>query len=153
MILHSNLVFARVGDLSLKSLNHGLTASDIQVEDFIRHEQYNRFLKENDIALAKLSKPISFSKFIRPACLWQERQIPEAKVVATGWGLTEFGGSTSSDLLKVQLDLVAIEKCKATFDEDDGVIDGRQICAGDLGGGHDTCQGGEWVESFSAVSS
>lgn len=92
----------------------------------------------------RLAHRVEFTNFIRPACLTQVNNFG-AKAIATGWGSTENYGSTSDELLKVQLDLLDNNLCVEAFeDDDDVVIDEDQICAGLLSGGRDTCQGGKY---------
>lgn len=43
--------------------------------------------------------------------------------------------------MKVQLDIVRNSYCEQVFD--DLTMSSSQMCAGDLAGGHDTCQGGK----------
>lgn len=76
----------RLGDLNLKKRDKGLPELDVPIERFINHEAYNRETRENDIALIKMTRPVSFTKSIRPACLHQTKSIGKTKAVATGWG-------------------------------------------------------------------
>ena len=63
-----------------------------------------------------------------------------SKTIATGWGNTEeLGGSTSDELMKVELDIIENSKCQKYFDE---TVINSQMCAGVLTGKKDTCQGG-----------
>ena len=144
-------IFVRLGDLNIQNQLDGLSGVDISVIKFIKHEQYSRFSKQNDIALAKLERNVKFSDLVRPACLWQDDRLNVDSVVATGWGTTEFGANQNSDdLLKVSLDILDIDHCSQFFGrrDDDIIINRNQICAGVLTGGHDTCQGGD----FEAIS-
>lgn len=45
---------------------------------------------------------IRFTKFVRPACLWQSEYVNYTNGIATGFGLTEYAGDTSDKLLKVK---------------------------------------------------
>lgn len=136
--------FARLGDQNIKSKLDGAKEVDISIEDFIVHEQYSKITKQNDIALVKLSQPVTFSKTIRPACLQQTKEIGELKAIATGWGHTgDLYQSESDELLKVQLDIMDVSSCRKAFEiyNSNLVINEKQICAGVLTGGRDTCQG------------
>lgn len=86
-----------------------------------------------------------FTKYIRPACLWQTSEIKSNKAIATGWGYTEAAGQTSDELRKVELDIINNSLCNTYFEDaklDNGIID-SQICAGVLSTGmKDTCNGG-----------
>lgn len=55
------------------------------------------------------------------------------------------GDRSSDELLKVDLDLIANQKCSKLYEAESktkslnrGIID-SMLCAGDLAGGHDTC--------------
>lgn len=117
---------------------------DIPIAEFIKHEEYSKKSRQNDIAVAKLSQNVEFTSYIRPACLWQHFEVEDNKTIATGWGVIEYSGSNSEELMKVQLDLLDNSNCIKAF-EDDGQIEinNSQICAGVLAGGKDTCQGGD----------
>jgi secreted trypsin-like serine protease len=139
----SNL-FARLGDQNINSRSDGLLEFDVPISEIIRHERYSTTTRQHDIALAKLSRKLpKFTKFIRPACLWQESALLHEAATATGWGLTEDKGSSSDELLKVQLNIQDIGKCQNLFDDFKYEINDNQICAGVESGGHDTCQGGK----------
>lgn len=134
--------FARLGDQNIRSTDDGVNEVDVPIVDFIKHEGYSRSTRQHDIAVAKLQYRVGFSKTIRPACLWQKDEVPTQKAVASGWGHTEYGGSSSAELMKVLLDVRSIRDCQNLFDDDGYVINDNQICAGSKSVG-DTCQGGE----------
>lgn len=134
----------RIGTINKQTKGNG---DDVQIESFIKHEEYDRSSKQNDIALVKLKRALVLSKSkrnIRPACLWTTSVINQPKTIATGWGDTTYSGSTSDKLLKVQLDILETSKCTEYYKEesDDILISENQICAGVLSGNRDTCQGG-----------
>lgn len=85
-----------------------------------------------------------FTKFIRPACLWQANSINQTKAVATGFGTTGFGEEKSDELQKVGLDIIDNQECRNFYEErkrlDRGIIE-TQMCSGLLEGGKDTCAG------------
>lgn len=61
-------------------------------------------------------------------------------------GYTQYAGSISNELMKVRLDLLDNNICAKTFEDDGNIaITGKQICAGVLSGGYDTCQGGRFI--------
>lgn len=120
------------------------TGLDVPIKNFIRHEDYDRNTKQNDIAVVELSRNIPFSnpKRIRPGCLWSTLAIDQTRTIASGWGNTAYAGSGSDELMKVRLDILDQSLCVKTFeDDDDIVINENQICAGILSGDRDTCQG------------
>lgn len=131
--------FVRVGGLNVQSEGDG---ENVNIEEFIKHEQYSKQSKQNDIMLLRLARELSFSLNLRPACLSQESYVSEERAVATGWGATEYAGPNSDVLLKVVLDVLDLNLCKRSFsDYEDVVITENQICSGILAGKKDTCQG------------
>lgn len=122
---------------------------DITISDFIVHENYMRQKKRNDIALIRMQRAIAeFTKFIRPACLWQNDYINTSKTIAvsldrkffkeniksfkfkTGWGFTEDHGNGSDVLMKVELDIIDNNWCTDTWKNSDVEITSTQLCAG-----------------------
>ena len=91
---------------------------------------------DNDIALLKLEKQITFSEFVYPVCLAEKAPLKNQEVVATGWGLTEYNGKASKVLMEVQLKIQHWQKCKSFFGR---FLTENMICA--HGNDKDTCQG------------
>ena len=99
---------------------------------------------EYDIALIKLDKPVTFSKYVQPACLGINEPKEGVKVFVSGWGITE--DKEKSDILKgVQVTVYPWEKCTAMYRKPDPVegatsnITTRMICTLDTS--KDACQG------------
>lgn len=59
----------RLGDQNLATLDDGAEPVDYEIEEFIKHENYSRRNGADDIALIKLVKNVTFTDFVRPACL------------------------------------------------------------------------------------
>lgn len=136
----------RLGDLNLRNNNDGSEEIDARISRFIIHDDYDPASIYSDIALVKLRNKIIFTLHIRPACLTQSKDISAKEVIATGWGSLKTHGATSDDLMKVKLDVVERGFCnqrvKSKF-MGYGVLE-SQICAGDIGGNKDTCNGGKY---------
>lgn len=137
----------RLGDLNLNKTTEDAQPEDFRISETILHPEYNRSNEEtyryNDIALIKLNKTVKFNPYIRPACLSNIPEIP-TKFVATGWGKTEFSGSNSNTLLKVQLERFELDECNKIFANQAGLSMGildTQICAGSRNDTRDTCGG------------
>jgi Trypsin len=60
-----------LGDQNLLTTDDGAKPVEYKVKRFIKHENYDKDSKENDIALIELEKDVTFGKFIRPGCLQQ----------------------------------------------------------------------------------
>lgn len=79
----------RLGELDLSRDNDNTLPEDFGVADVIAHPNYSHASKVNDIALLKLSKKVRFNEYIRPACLWNTRNVRHSSAIATGWGANE----------------------------------------------------------------
>ncbi|XP_063907353.1 serine protease snake-like [Zophobas morio] len=116
----------------------------IEVAELIPHPKYKAASHYYDIGLLKLKKLAKLNSFSRPACLYSKEEITAEKAIATGWGQTEFGGTSSNDLLKVTLELTDPNACTRLYRPwrrlQNGILSESQICAGSQLG-NDTCQG------------
>lgn len=61
------------------------------LQEIIRHPSYKSRAKNDDIALLRLTTPIEFNEYMRPACL---RTVlsdiePDVELFVTGWGSTK----------------------------------------------------------------
>jgi secreted trypsin-like serine protease len=142
-----------LGEQNLYSFADAAQPQEYYVKRTIKHENYKKGYTYNDIALIELDRPATFTKFVRPACLWPDTEIPSPLAITTGWGLLEYLGSQSEELQKVSLTLLDNRHCNPYFSHivrftdnlKQGIAD-SQICAaaiegGRLVGGRDTCQG------------
>jgi secreted trypsin-like serine protease len=109
------------------------------VSKVIMHPSYNSRLLTNDIALLKLSSPVTYTNRIQPACVPTSTTVHTGKTSwATGWGTTSFGGSLATYLMQVSMPVLSDTRCKAKYS---GVDLSTALCAGDTGANADTCQG------------
>ncbi|XP_018562074.1 uncharacterized protein LOC108904131 [Anoplophora glabripennis] len=134
----------RVGFTNKTDLTH---MQERTVSEIIPYPEYS-FTRYHDVGLLKLSRNLELNTYVRPACLQTKKNIPFEKAIASGWGVTEFSGDTSSDLLKVVLEFFSVDKCNYTYRRDisptalkDGIVDDLMICAGSSKEFKDTCQG------------
>ncbi|GLV40252.1 snake [Carabus blaptoides fortunei] len=103
----------------------------------------------NDIALVKLDRTVTFTRFIKSACLYTNSYIaPDTTLIATGWGLTKFAGQPSERLQEVDLNLFSEQECNETYSNIAGsrklrfgILSDSQVCAGGRTVAKDTCQG------------
>jgi secreted trypsin-like serine protease len=122
----------------------------IDVIEVILHPLYNSSREvathDNDIAILKLEKPLTFNGDVLPASLPDATLNPEFKeefAYVSGWGTTSRGGPTSKDLKFVSIPILEVSKCvNLNSDYTPSEITTNMICAGDLiNGGEDSCQG------------
>ncbi|XP_026479124.1 serine protease snake-like [Ctenocephalides felis] len=121
---------------------------DFSVAEIIKHPQYKAPSRYHDIALLRLDRKAILNKFVIPACLHTEFNINHQKAIATGWGRTEYLGSTSQQLFKVTLEMFSQEECNETYSAfassrrlRSGIVPESQMCAGHHSEMKDTCQG------------
>uniref|UniRef100_A0A8C2Z860 Transmembrane serine protease 13b n=1 Tax=Cyclopterus lumpus TaxID=8103 RepID=A0A8C2Z860_CYCLU len=113
------------------------------VKRIILSENYNSVTNDQDVALLKLTSPVSFNANVQPACLpATNQQVPHGTECWTsGFGTTEAGsGTVSRDLMEVTVDIIDSRVCNST-DVYQGAVTKHMLCAGDLNGGKDSCQG------------
>lgn len=115
----------------------------VDVEEIIVHMNYDFFDVKYDIALLKLSEPLSFeNKAVRPVCLPCNANNMYTGMTATaaGWGNTvEYATSQPALLMEVNVTIMEPD-CRGIV-INDNVITEDMICAGVDGGGKDACGG------------
>lgn len=95
-------------------------ADDAHVQQFtivrsIKHPAYTGASNYNDIALLELDRPVTLTKYVRPACLPSNEDFSNSRLIASGWGALEYTGSLSDTLMKVDLQYYTTEECKQAF--------------------------------------
>ncbi|XP_077062346.1 uncharacterized protein LOC143714793 [Siphateles boraxobius] len=109
----------------------------------VKHPSYNNVTNDNDIALLKLSFPITFTDSIRPVCLAADHSVFNIGTDSwiTGWGDISEGVYLSSPnvLQEVEVPIIGNRQCNCLYGV--GNITDNMICAGLLEGGKDSCQG------------
>ncbi|XP_031201075.1 transmembrane protease serine 13 isoform X4 [Mastomys coucha] len=113
------------------------------ISQIIINSNYTDEQDDYDIALIRLSKPLTLSSHIHPACLPMHGQTFGLNETCwiTGFGKTkETDEKTSPFLREVQVNLIDFKKCN-DYLVYDSYLTPRMMCAGDLRGGRDSCQG------------
>lgn len=77
--------------IGVHDLLHQQAQSEHTIAAITVHPGYKSSRAYNDIALVRLAESVRVSRTVRPACLWQTTADPSTSVLATGFGLTEFG--------------------------------------------------------------
>lgn len=108
---------------------------DYTISNAIRHPNYTRTRNYNDIALLRLSRAVSFNRYIKPACLQLTRYFNSSTLRATGWGSEYAGGQMVADLQQVGLVLYDTRTCNRTYSSrrrqlPNGILFDSMICAG-----------------------
>ncbi|CAJ1065451.1 transmembrane protease serine 13a [Xyrichtys novacula] len=118
-------------------------SSPYLVERIVVNENYNTTTNNHDIALLKLTAPVSFNDQVQPACLPAfDVPLPHGTQCWTsGFGTTDEGRSAvSKDLMEVTVGIITKDVCNSPRVYG-GAVSRNMICAGHLGGGKDSCQG------------
>lgn len=130
------------------------------VSQIIVHPNFNNTLLNNDIALMRLSSPITFTDYIRPICLASNSSqfYSSTSCWITGWGnlgKNVFLPSTTP-LQEVQIPVVGNKQCSCDYISTDANITRQMICAGqankgacqgDSGGPLQCKQGSKWIQA------
>ncbi|MBY5534283.1 trypsin-like serine protease [Rhizobium leguminosarum] len=121
----------------------------LAVEEVIIHEDFDRKVFANDIALIKLSEPAKSKPAILASASDDEVEAAGHPAVVTGWGYTKADHGWDdkylpTELQEVELPIVLREDCRAAYRDSSmrmNPIDERNVCAGYAEGGKDACQG------------
>ncbi|XP_073346304.1 chymotrypsin-like protease CTRL-1 [Pagrus major] len=131
------------------------------LSQIIVHPDYNNTLFNNDIALMRLSSPVSFTNFIRPICLASNSSqfYNSTSCWATGWGRLGKDESlpASTPLQEVQIPVIGNKQCSCNYIRapeanitDQMICAGQEnkgACQGDSGGPLQCKQGTRWVQA------
>ncbi|XP_043063876.1 trypsin alpha-like [Drosophila ficusphila] len=137
-MLKTKYIQVRVGS-SLANSNGTL----IQVAAIKSHEDYPDPLKNNDIAVMRLSKPLQFSSKVQAIPLAERNPSPGTLAMAFGWGAVKVTPSVGKDILEPPKQLqgidLQVQNCWKYFNDISGenicVKSPRQsTCRGDSGG-------------------
>ncbi|XP_032991698.1 transmembrane protease serine 12-like [Lacerta agilis] len=113
------------------------------VRAIVMHSGFKRSTYENDVALFKLKRPISYSNYIQPICLpnsTTQLVADENPCFISGWGNTEEKGRGKFILQEAQVDVIPLYICNR-YDWYAGVVSWNMLCAGSETGHVDSCQG------------
>ncbi len=114
------------------------------VSQIVIHPNYNANTSDSDIALLKLSSPVTLNSRVAliPMVTSTDSALYAAGVLGTvtGWGTTSSGGSTPSKLRQVSVPIVTNTTCNSSIAYN-GRITANMLCAGYSSGGKDSCQG------------
>ncbi|XP_040472249.1 transmembrane protease serine 13 [Falco naumanni] len=135
-ILDDWKVYGGVSDL--KQHTDGISVSQV-----IINSNYSDDHDDYDIALMKLSRPLTLSAQVRPACLpmYGQRFQTGRSCFITGFGKTrENEDNTSPKLREAEVKLIDYKICNSDKVYE-GYLTPRMMCAGYLQGGKDACQG------------
>ena len=64
------------------------TEKIIDVVEVIVHEEYNRSITDNDMALFRLAEDVQYTRSIKPICLPRDDVVDNMMCITAGWGHT-----------------------------------------------------------------
>ncbi|EEB15299.1 tripsin, putative [Pediculus humanus corporis] len=130
-------VIARLGEHDLTKIGETRT-QDFRISDSKSHPDFDMNSYENDIAILKTDRPITFNSYAWPVCLPQPgADFVDEEAIVIGWGAIEYGGPTSNVLMEVSVPVWNNTKCDNEFVQP---ILETNLCAGGQSG-RDSCQG------------
>ncbi|XP_060759369.1 ovochymase-1 [Neoarius graeffei] len=111
---------------------------DAKVDKIITHKGYNSITKQHDIALLKLQTPLLFDECVRPVPVWSTDLPSLKRCTVTGWGSTTESGPHVNRLQEANVTILESDTCVMFYG---GLIHSSMVCAGDMTGRLDACQG------------
>lgn len=132
--------------------NEGAYEIDFDVETIVYYPDFKRPEAYHDLALLKLSSPVTIENTTAPVCLPWGREMDSDMLNKTatisGWGDTEYGGFPSTILQEANVTVFESEQCDRSYSHLPHYpstwpkgIQHETLCAGDPDGGRDACQG------------
>ena len=133
---------ALVGDQDKSSGADTIYAALYKIVSVIKHELYNSNTGNNDIALVKTAKPMTFNRGVGPVCLpyaymQQPSYFDNRYLEAVGWGAQEFAGRWDVPNILQKTYLTAITNTDCIARQVPNINSGK-ICS--LGSNTDSCQ-------------
>lgn len=104
------------------------------------HPDWDAAALENDVALIRLSSPVTFDQYVQPIDIAEAPATVGSTAYVTGWGWTVGGGSASNLLMEAALPVVDTATCEAAGTLSLPVTD-AMLCAGYVAGTKGGCHG------------
>uniref|UniRef100_A0A3P9CGZ2 Transmembrane serine protease 4a n=1 Tax=Maylandia zebra TaxID=106582 RepID=A0A3P9CGZ2_9CICH len=119
-----------------------ITLGGSSVDRVIVNADYNAETNDYDIALMRLTRPITVSDVRRPVCLPPKDYsiTAETYMTVTGWGYRRENGAVADILQEAKIPLIAQSVCSSPTVYG-SIITNRMLCAGFPEGKVDACQG------------
>ncbi|XP_078452506.1 uncharacterized protein LOC144719985 [Lampetra planeri] len=142
--MYSSNVYEWQVYLGITYIYDSANAVIVNVAQIITHERFNISTIDYDIALVRLSDPVSFNHRVSPICLPPSTSHfpqPGKTCFISGWGRTSLAESgIHYDLLEAPMQIFSHEACSSNLMNGD-LITTRMICIGHPAGAISSCQG------------
>jgi len=155
MLYPSSSLQVVLGDL-VESKSDGEVTKGVST--WTKHSGWSTVTKVNDIAVLKLSSPVTFSKTIRPICLpcsYANNDMTGDTLTLAGWGTDSESGDMQDHLMAVSVPIISNAVCGPIYVRrvwwwTESIIKDTSLCAAENAGGKDSCSGdsggpGIWV--------
>ncbi len=136
----------RLGEWNVREQSEKYPHEDYDIEKKYEHPSYKPATFQNDLAVVRLSRDVTYKEHIVPVCLpeFKEGFVGE-KAVVIGWGRTAHGKiATPSRLQEVEVEVITDDTCQTWFRSNnrrETIHQNEFLCAGYDTGGRDSCQG------------
>ncbi|XP_055716602.1 serine protease gd-like isoform X2 [Phlebotomus papatasi] len=115
-------------------------------ESINNHPEYMSAHKiDSDITVVVISRPVEFTQFIRPACLWSGPVTQDLIVgrtgVVVGWGRDEYGNVNTPEPKKAEVPVVSDATCLRSNEAFSKITTDRTFCGGWRNGSEGPCNG------------
>ncbi|KAF5296214.1 hypothetical protein FQR65_LT10289 [Abscondita terminalis] len=138
-VININHLLVVVGDLQL---HHATVHTRMySVKSIVAHPDYNLVTLRNDIAIIYINGQFEWNDYVSPISLATMKPSPKVSCVVSGWGTQHQDRNQVSDsLYYANISVIDDSFCKNYIKTYVPYHDGM-LCAGQLGGGIDTCKG------------
>ncbi|XP_077299761.1 CLIP domain-containing serine protease B8-like [Arctopsyche grandis] len=135
-------------DTDCSGTDCGDPPQDFSPEQVLVHPTYNNPRLSNDIALVRLTTPVTVTRFVSPLCLpfadtlERVQNLTGRQVIVAGWGSTNTGIMAGSATLKwVRLSIISTTQCIQTYRTRFNItVSTSQVCTGGIEN-MDACEG------------
>lgn len=124
------LTLWHVNTVRLGKNHSNADGQEYEVKKIISHPQYDRWTSQNDIALVELAGDLTFTNFIRPACLQATEHFSQV-AVEVGWEDIQATNGTIEGFVQIEMTVIDRSTCYekvASLVFADEIFDG-QMCA------------------------
>lgn len=132
----------RLGDFNYGISADDANAIDASIAEITIHPNYTDGSYYHNIAVVRLTEPVKFNNYIRPACLSQQLDASIDSAILSGWPMKIFTfprslqDTQSMNLRKYIMKLISIELCNEMYANQNHSLDmpmrvsAQQLCAG-----------------------